>query len=233
MPPPRTRPRRARPPREGAPAPGLRRVTAGIHAGHAPPRGPLDRRADPHARDAERAHDGRRLALPRSRGTRLLRVPERAALLLARRPRVRDRDVLDILDGALARAGGKATPFGAFLDSALDRVGEGAMLGVDRADLRPPGEHDRARLRDRRDRRLVPRLLHAGEGGAARAQGRRRPRQPRRTRGRDHRRARARALGRAPVGDLPAHRHRLGDRAPADPRASRTQLRDATRSASS
>src|SRR5437870_12894125 len=31
--------------------------------------------------------------------------------------------VLDILDGALARAGGKATPFGAFLDSALDRVG--------------------------------------------------------------------------------------------------------------
>ena len=37
--------------------------------------------------------------------------------------------VLDILDGALARAGGKATPFGAFLDSALDRVGEGAMLG--------------------------------------------------------------------------------------------------------
>src|SRR6476661_1790395 len=37
--------------------------------------------------------------------------------------------VLDILDGALARVGGKATPFGAFLDSALDRVGEGAMLG--------------------------------------------------------------------------------------------------------
>src|SRR3954464_4199394 len=38
--------------------------------------------------------------------------------------------VLDILDGALARAGGKSTPFGAFLDSALDRVGEGAMLGA-------------------------------------------------------------------------------------------------------
>ena len=36
--------------------------------------------------------------------------------------------VLDILDGALARAGGKSTPFGAFLDSTLDRVGEGAML---------------------------------------------------------------------------------------------------------
>jgi phosphatidylinositol phosphate synthase len=36
--------------------------------------------------------------------------------------------VLDILDGALARAGGKATPFGSFLDSTTDRVGEGAML---------------------------------------------------------------------------------------------------------
>jgi CDP-diacylglycerol--glycerol-3-phosphate 3-phosphatidyltransferase len=36
--------------------------------------------------------------------------------------------VLDILDGALARAGGRSTPFGAFLDSTLDRVGEGAML---------------------------------------------------------------------------------------------------------
>ncbi len=38
--------------------------------------------------------------------------------------------VLDILDGALARAGGKATPFGAFLDSTTDRVGEGLMLGA-------------------------------------------------------------------------------------------------------
>src|SRR5436309_10256400 len=33
--------------------------------------------------------------------------------------------VLDILDGALARAGGSTTPFGAFLDSTTDRVGEG------------------------------------------------------------------------------------------------------------
>src|SRR3954447_18938254 len=38
--------------------------------------------------------------------------------------------ILDILDGALARAGGKTTPFGAFLDSTTDRVGEGAMLGA-------------------------------------------------------------------------------------------------------
>src|SRR5436189_3882789 len=38
--------------------------------------------------------------------------------------------VLDILDGALARAGGKTTPFGSFLDSTTDRVGEGAVLGA-------------------------------------------------------------------------------------------------------
>jgi len=38
--------------------------------------------------------------------------------------------LLDILDGALARAGGKSTPFGAFLDSMTDRVGEGAMLAA-------------------------------------------------------------------------------------------------------
>jgi CDP-diacylglycerol--glycerol-3-phosphate 3-phosphatidyltransferase len=38
--------------------------------------------------------------------------------------------VLDILDGALARAGGKTTPFGAFLDSTTDRIGEAFVLGA-------------------------------------------------------------------------------------------------------
>jgi CDP-diacylglycerol--glycerol-3-phosphate 3-phosphatidyltransferase len=38
--------------------------------------------------------------------------------------------VLDILDGALARRSGKGTPFGAFLDSTTDRVGECFMLGA-------------------------------------------------------------------------------------------------------
>jgi phosphatidylinositol phosphate synthase len=38
--------------------------------------------------------------------------------------------VLDILDGALARAGGKTTPFGSFLDSTTDRVSEGFMLAA-------------------------------------------------------------------------------------------------------
>lgn len=38
--------------------------------------------------------------------------------------------ILDVLDGALARASGKGTPFGAFLDSTTDRVSEGFMLGA-------------------------------------------------------------------------------------------------------
>jgi phosphatidylglycerophosphate synthase len=38
--------------------------------------------------------------------------------------------LLDILDGALARDSGRGTPFGAFLDSTVDRVGEGFMLGA-------------------------------------------------------------------------------------------------------
>jgi len=37
--------------------------------------------------------------------------------------------ILDLLDGALARAGGKVTVFGAFLDSTTDRIGEAFMLG--------------------------------------------------------------------------------------------------------
>ena len=38
--------------------------------------------------------------------------------------------ILDILDGALARATGQSTPFGAFVDSTTDRVGEAAMLAA-------------------------------------------------------------------------------------------------------
>jgi CDP-diacylglycerol---glycerol-3-phosphate 3-phosphatidyltransferase len=38
--------------------------------------------------------------------------------------------ILDILDGALARAGGKQTPFGAFIDSTTDRMSEAFMLGA-------------------------------------------------------------------------------------------------------
>src|SRR5436190_18595940 len=36
--------------------------------------------------------------------------------------------ILDILDGQVARQGGKMTTFGAFYDSTLDRIGEGAVF---------------------------------------------------------------------------------------------------------
>ena len=36
--------------------------------------------------------------------------------------------IIDILDGALARSRGQATPFGAFIDSTTDRISEGAVL---------------------------------------------------------------------------------------------------------
>jgi CDP-diacylglycerol---glycerol-3-phosphate 3-phosphatidyltransferase len=129
MPPPRTRPRRARPPRDGAPAPGLRRVQQGYTQGT--------------RRLAARSIVG----LTRTRVTPNALTTAGVSLCLAAAVLVffeyRNEllfywlgalvfvvgSVLDILDGALARAGGKATPFGAFLDSALDRVGEGAMLG--------------------------------------------------------------------------------------------------------
>jgi CDP-diacylglycerol---glycerol-3-phosphate 3-phosphatidyltransferase len=38
--------------------------------------------------------------------------------------------IIDILDGALARAASKGTVFGAFLDSTFDRLGEAAMLAA-------------------------------------------------------------------------------------------------------
>jgi CDP-diacylglycerol---glycerol-3-phosphate 3-phosphatidyltransferase len=38
--------------------------------------------------------------------------------------------VLDVLDGALARSRGVGSPFGAFIDSTVDRVGEAFMLGA-------------------------------------------------------------------------------------------------------
>ena len=55
--------------------------------------------------------------------------------------------ILDILDGALARAGGKSTPFGAFLDSTTDRVGEGAMLAAIALVFTRPGTTSRSSSR--------------------------------------------------------------------------------------
>ena len=107
--------------------------------------------------------------------------------------------VLDILDGALARRSGKGTPFGAFLDSTVDRVGEGFMLAAIGLVL----------MRDGSEWGVA--LTFAAMGGSflvsytrARAEamglkGRRRLRQSRRA-GRRHL---GRALAFAPFGSLP------------------------------
>ena len=119
--------------------------------------------------------------------------------------------VLDILDGALARAGGKQTPFGGFLDSTLDRVGEGLMLGAIALVF----------MRDGKELALA--LAVAAIGGSsschARAKaeglgikGRRRHRLAGRARRRDRSRPRARAVGRAAVGDRRSSRSQPGSR---------------------
>src|SRR4029079_13186901 len=84
-----------------------------------------------------------------------------------------------------------------------------------RPGLRPRGERHRSRLHFCRDGRLVPRLVRACKGRAARPEGRRRPRQPGRAGGRDHRRPRLRPVGRAAVGDLLPRRDRVVHRAAA------------------
>ena len=112
--------------------------------------------------------------------------------------------VADILDGALARAAGKGTVFGAFLDSTFDRLGEAAMLTVDRARLHARLERGGARRDLPRRDRLVARQLHAREGRDARPARRRRVRLAPRA-GRDRLgRARDRAVGLAPVAHLPS-----------------------------
>ena len=111
--------------------------------------------------------------------------------------------ILDILDGALARAGGKTTPFGSFLDSTTDRVGEGVDARRDRADLRAPRQRGRARATFAA---VAGSFLVSYTRAKAEALGltrRRRDRLASRAGRRDHGRARARTVGRAAVGDLP------------------------------
>ena len=77
--------------------------------------------------------------------------------------------ILDILDGALARSQNLGSPFGAFIDSTVDRVGEGFMLGAIALVLHARRPRMGRRARVRRAGRLVPRQLHAREGRGARA----------------------------------------------------------------
>ena len=120
--------------------------------------------------------------------------------------------IADILDGALARAASKGTVFGAFLDSTFDRLGEAAMLAAIGLSFMHDSNEVALVAAFRGGDRLVPRLVHARQGGGARPARRRRLRLPRRA-GRAHLgRARARALGLAAVADLRAGGARLAHR---------------------
>ena len=135
--------------------------------------------------------------------------------------------VLDILDGALARAGAKATPFGAFIDSTTDRIGEAFMLGSIGLVFARAGNHvalafsfaavagsflvsyTRARaeaLGLRGDVGIGSRAERVGVITVGRA----------------------RAMGRAAVGYLPACSDGLGHRAPAHLERARPASRSAT-----
>jgi CDP-diacylglycerol---glycerol-3-phosphate 3-phosphatidyltransferase len=48
----------------------------------------------------------------------------------------------DIVDGAMARASGRVSPFGAFLDSTLDRLGDAAVFGGLAMYYVGPGDND-------------------------------------------------------------------------------------------
>ena len=93
--------------------------------------------------------------------------------------------ILDILDGALARQSNKATPFGAFVDSTTDRLSESFVLASVAIVFMRDGDGVRAAGDVRRRGRLAARQLHACARGGARAEGRRRARQPGRA-GRRH-----------------------------------------------
>src|SRR5919112_4467835 len=48
----------------------------------------------------------------------------------------------DLIDGAMARKSGRASPFGAFLDSTLDRIGDAAIFGSLAMYYVGPGDND-------------------------------------------------------------------------------------------
>jgi CDP-diacylglycerol---glycerol-3-phosphate 3-phosphatidyltransferase len=52
--------------------------------------------------------------------------------------------IMDTLDGRYSRMSGKGTPFGAFLDSTLDRIEEGIVLTAVAADFARQGNHTAA-----------------------------------------------------------------------------------------
>ena len=117
--------------------------------------------------------------------------------------------VMDMLDGRYSRMSGKGTPFGAFLDSTLDRIEEGIVLTAVAAYFAEQGDELAVAGGGARRARLADGQLHARAGGGARRRVQGRPgdeagagrdpvRRPPVREGRGHRRLRA-----AGSGDLP------------------------------
>ena len=82
--------------------------------------------------------------------------------------------IMDTLDGRYSRMSGKGTPFGAFLDSTLDRLEEGIVLTAVGGLLRLAAQPGRGRRGRRRGARLADGLLHPRprRGARRRVQGR-------------------------------------------------------------
>ena len=87
--------------------------------------------------------------------------------------------VCDTLDGRYSRMSGKGTPFGAFLDSTLDRIEEGIVLTAVAVVLRQARRRPRGGGGRRRRARLADGLLHARPRRGARRRVQGRHRQPR------------------------------------------------------
>ena len=77
--------------------------------------------------------------------------------------------IMDTLDGRYSRMSGKGTPFGAFLDSTLDRIEEGIVLTAVAGLLRAAGQPRRGRRRGRRRAGVADGQLHARPRRGARA----------------------------------------------------------------
>ena len=124
--------------------------------------------------------------------------------------------LLDILDGALARAGGKTTPFGAFIDSTTDRVSEGFMLTaiawvLARTTIPRSSPWPSPRSRGHSSSRTHARARRRSACAATS------DRLPGRTRRRHHRRSRSRAVGRTALVARPPRVHRVDHGRPARP----------------
>ena len=78
----------------------------------------------------------------------------------------------DMIDGYMARTSGQISPFGAFLDSTLDRIGDAAIFGGLALYYVGPGDNELAgRARDLLPHDGLGHVVRPGPGGVARHAG--------------------------------------------------------------